>query len=407
MNKSDTERITSVMTSAGYQPAPLREADLVIFNTCSVRQTAEDRAAGQIREAKKRRQQVVVTGCLKNQDSFVKKNTAVDFYIDINDIQELPEILKGKKSENNANNYFEIKPTRTSPAQAYVPIMTGCNNFCSYCIVPHVRGRERSRPLTNILEEIKDLAQKNYRQITLLGQNVNSYKNNDANFPDLLEKIVHLDGDFRVFFVTSHPKDMSLRLIDLVAKYDRLCPYFHVPIQSGSDRILRKMNRGYTMGKYTAIINSIRQQIPGAAITTDIIVGYPGESTADFEETKKACTRFEYDLAYIARFSPRPGTAAEKEPDNITPTEKKRREQVLTEIVTQTAMAQNSKHVGRECQVLVEKSLQNDSTFENYGKNEYFKTVRFTSNSDLSNQMTTVRITKALPWGLEGEKCNE
>ncbi len=401
MNKSDSERIATVMLAAGYESAPLKEADLVVFNTCSVRQMAEDRAVGQIREAKKRDQKIVVTGCLKNQQQFIPAHPEVDLFIDIHDIADLPNKL-GQETPTLDNNYFHIKPTLTSPAQAYVPIMTGCNNFCSYCIVPHVRGEEQSRPPQEIIEEIKGLIAGGCLQITLLGQNVNSYEYQQTSFPDLLEQIAKLAGDYRMFFVTSHPKDLDFSIIKLVATYDKLCPYFHLPIQSGSDRILKMMNRKYDRQRYLEIIKEIRRQIPAAAITTDIIVGYPGENEDDFHETVSICEEVKYDLAYIARFSPRPGTAAAKIKDDISPATKKEREKILTEIVNKTALQRNKKLVGKTTNVLVETSRQKGAGYENYGKNEYFKTVKFASDQDLKNNIVPVKITRALAWGLYG-----
>ncbi|MFC1721708.1 tRNA (N6-isopentenyl adenosine(37)-C2)-methylthiotransferase MiaB [Patescibacteria group bacterium] len=404
MNKSDSERIATIMDQAGYKSAPLNGADLVIFNTCSVRQMAEDRAIGQVREAKKRGQKTIITGCLKNQEGFVPKHKEVDIFIDIHDIADLPKKLVGAPGQAPLQEYFDIEPKHESPAQAYIPIMTGCNNFCSYCIVPHVRGEEQSRTPDSIMKEIKDLVSNGCKQITLLGQNVNSYEYEGTSFPDLLERIAKLEEDLRIFFVTSHPKDLDFSIIELVKKYDKLCPYFHLPIQSGSDRILQKMNRKYNCKKYLEIVAEISQQIPEAAITTDIIVGYPGESKADFQKTVDLCKQVKYDLAYIARFSPRPQTAAAKVKDDVPPQEKKEREKILTEIVTKTALEQNQKQVSRISNVLVESSKQDKDKFQNYGKNEYFKTVKFTSDKSLKDQMVAVKITEAMSWGLFGQK---
>lgn len=404
MNKSDSERIAVVMTKAGYQPAPLRTAAVVIFNTCSVRQSAEDRAAGQIREAKKRGQKVVVTGCLKNQPSFVNKQKTVDIFIDITDIAALPAKLDPRQNCPSPTDYFDIIPQAANPTQSYVPIMTGCNNYCGYCIVPYLRGPERSRPPQKIIKEIAALVKSGCHQITLLGQNVNSYHFRQTNFPALLEKIAAIPGDWRLFFVTSHPKDFSDKLIKLVKEHDKFCPYFHLPLQSGSDRILKAMNRQYKIADYLRIIARIRQDIPAAAITTDIIVGYPGETETDFLATAKVCEQVQYDLAYIARYSPRPGTAAANLNDDVSPTEKKRREKHLLEITDKSAFVQNKKFIGQITNVLVEKSRTTGSKFINYGKNEYFKTVKFSSSKNLLNQIVPVKITRALKWGLYGEK---
>ncbi len=424
-NKSDSERITTVIESAGYNESSLKNADLVIFNTCSVRQMAEDRAQGQIHEAKKRSQQTVVTGCLKNQEDFQKKQSEVDLFIDIEDIADLPNKLNMPKHDcshcqksncHDQKNYLNIKPKYTHKSQAYVPIITGCDNFCTYCIVPHVRGREKSRSPESILTEIKALVSSGCQQITLLGENVNSYKHEakgsldpeveatKISFVDLLKQITDLAGEFRVFFITSNPKDFSVGLVKLVAENKKLCPYLHLPIQSGSNKILVAMNRKYTREQYLDSISEIKKQIPDAAITSDIIVGFPGETEEDFQKSVEICEEVKFDQVYIARFSPRPGTAAEKLEDDVPLNEKKKREKILVDIVKKTALSKNEQLIGKTNKVLVETSKPENSKFVNFGKNENFKTVKFESDKYLSDTMVSVEITEAIEWGLYGKQ---
>ncbi len=402
MNKSDSERIAAVMNAKKYRPADEKLADILIVNTCSVRQSAEDRAVGQIRSAEQRRQKIVITGCLAQQKSFRKKYGPEAIFCDISKISGLPKLLQTKNQTSKIVDYLSVSPAHTSPVEAYVPIMTGCNNFCSYCIVPYVRGPERSRPVKDILTEINSLAGKGHRQITLLGQNVNSYRCGATDFSKLLARVAQCPGNFRVFFLTSHPKDFSRKIINLIKKYPKLCPYFHLPIQAGSNRILKKMNRHYTVAQYLKIITDIRRLLPTASITTDLIVGFPGETKADFRKSVALFKKAQFDLAYIARYSPRPGTASAKVADDVSSKEKARRAKILDAIIKQSAMARNEKLIGQIMTVLVEKVQRQGKIYLNFGKNELLKTVKFTTAQNCLNQLVPVRLTAATSWGLYG-----
>ncbi len=407
------------MDSHHYRPASERSADILIVNTCSVRQSAEDRAVGQIQAARQRRQKIVITGCLARQTGFINKFGCAVRFCPIEQISRLPDIIKSEirnpKHETNLKfkigqrlktkdhrPYLKIHPTYSSPVEAYIPIMTGCNNYCSYCIVPYVRGHERSRPAKEVMADIKALIKKGYRQITLLGQNVNSYKCGRTNFPSLLEQVAKLPGNFRVFFITSHPKDFSLAIIKLVKKYPKLCPYFHLPVQAGSDRILKKMNRHYTRSKYLKLLTQIRKLLPRAAITTDIIVGFPGETKPDFQQSVTLFKKAKFDLAYIARYSPRPGTASAKLIDDVSLKEKARRAKALEDVMKRTALAHNRRLIGQTTSVLVDTSRRQDKNILNFGKNELSKTVKFTSAKNILHQLVPVKITGATSWGLYG-----
>ena len=404
MNKSDSERLAAVMATAGLQLVSQEQAKILVVNTCSVRQSAADRAAGQISLGRQRGQKIVITGCLAKQPDFIRKYQTQTLFVPIEEIGDLPRLIAGQTAtKGKKRNYLTLPAAHSSPVEAYVPIMTGCNNYCSYCVVPYVRGRERSRPITAVLAEIKTLVKKGYRQITLLGQNVNSYHCGRTDFPKLLERVANLPGDFRVFFVTSHPKDFSRRLVVLAKKNPKICPYFHLPVQAGSDRVLRRMNRRYTRKQYLSLIKVIRENIPGAAVTTDIIVGFPGETKQDFKQTVRLFDQVKFDLAYIARYSPRPGTASAQVMDNVSLKEKTRRAQLLEQTMKKHALDNNKKLIGSITRVLVSEVRRLGKTFVHFGKSDIFKTVKFVAPENYRHRFVSVKITGANYWGLYGQ----
>ena len=331
MNESDSEKIVSLLQKQGHRPAKNEaDADLIVLNCCSVRQTAVHRVYDKINKYTGKKK-IILAGCVLEKD----KNE-----------------LKEKVSEIwHPDSYFECAPIYQNKTTVYVPIMTGCNNFCSYCAVPYTRGREKSRPASDIINDVKNLILKEYKDIMLLGQNVNSYKSEirnpkfetnskfkssktkTINFAKLLKAINDLPGNFRFTFMTSHPKDMSDELIKTMAKCKKLTKEIHLPVQSGDNTILRKMNRHYTTAQYKSLIKKIRKAIPGIKISTDIIVGFPGETKKQFQNSIKTCKQINFDGAYIAKYSPRPGTAASKLKDDIRIEEKKRRWKVLDKLI--------------------------------------------------------------------------
>ena len=401
MNKSDAERIASLLDSIGYKQVDKKElADLMVLVTCSVRQSAEDRVYGLIRHVKKLKAKspkikVVLTGCMALRKDAIKRLKEIDIFLDIKDLKSLPSLLNKKSEQQNIVTYFSIKPKYQSSFTAYVPIMTGCNNYCAYCVVPYVRGREESRDPQDIINEVKDLINQGYKEFFLLGQNVNSYK---PDFSDLLEAIAKLKGDFWLRFLTSHPKDLSDKLIKVMAKYDKITEYINLAVQSGDDQILKKMNRKYTVADYKNLINKMRQQIPNIAISTDVIVGFPNETKEQFQNTCKLFEDIKFDMAYINQYSSREGTAAAKFKDNVSKIEKKRRDKVLTQILTKTALANNKKLVGKTLDVLVD-NKKGDMWM---GKTRGFKVVKFKSNLNLLGRFVKVKITSAGNFGLQG-----
>ncbi len=358
MNISDSERVSAVLESAKYKKTQnINRANLIAVVMCSVRQSAVDRVHGLVEKlktikkanpkepygesARRRQIKTILTGCILKKDKkiFLK---SFDYVLDIKDIKKIPDILKinpRQISRDRVNydkgNYLDIIPEYENKFSANVPIMTGCNNFCSYCVVPHTREREISRPTKEIISEIKNLIKGGCKKIWLLGQNVNSYKDKNINFPDLLKMVNNIPGDFELNFTSSHPKDFSDELIKTMAGCKKLSKRLNLPIQSGDDAILKKMNRPYTVKKYKNLVKKIRKAIPDISLSTDVIIGFPGESKKQFENTVKTFKKICFDMAYINKYSPRAGTAAAKLKDDVSWQEKKRREKILIKLVNE------------------------------------------------------------------------
>jgi len=407
MNKSDSERIAAHMEQAGFEIAPENKADFVILNLCSVRQSAIDRVWGKLKNIRRenKKMKVVLTGCILPDDKnkFRKK---AEFILNIAELRNWPDILLGKNfREAKPGEYLSIEPKHTSNVTAYVPIMTGCNNFCTYCAVPYTRGREISRAPEDVINEVNKLIVQGYKQIILLGQNVNSYQGKDKNgkiisFAQLIKKLEKISGEWWLAFVSSHPKDISDELIKCFSKPKHLIPYFHFALQSGSDKILAKMNRKYTTDNFLKIIQKIRKTNPNTSISTDIIVGFPGETKNDFLETKKIMKEAKFDMAYIAQYSPRPNTAAATMQDNISREEKKKREAELTRVLEKTALEHNKKLMGKKIKVLV---TQNKDNYY-FGQTNQFKNVKIkTDQKNLLEKFVEINITKVSAWNLEGK----
>ncbi len=340
MNISDSERISAVLDSIKYKMTPnINEADLIIVNMCSVRQPAVDRVHFLAHKFKKLKEKnpnftTILTGCVlgKDKKAFAK---GFDHVIDIKEIRKLPNLIANASEELLPSDYLDIAPKYSSKNIAYVPIMTGCNNFCTYCVVPHTRGREVSRPAEKIISEIKNLVKSGHKEIWLLGQNVNSYKNKNVNFPKLLKMVNDIPGDFTLNFTTSHPKDFSDELIKTMQNCKKLLKRLNLPIQSGDEKILKKMNRPYTAAQYKNLVKKIRKAIPDISLSTDVIVGFPGETKKQFENTVKISKEIGFDLAFINKYSPRAGTAAAKLKDDVPWPEKKKREKILIKLINE------------------------------------------------------------------------
>lgn len=406
MNRSDSERIASVLDTMGYEEtAELKEADLAVLNMCSVRQSAVDRVYGlvpQITSLKTKNKgfKAILTGCILKPEK-TKLESVFDFVLDKEDLENWPLIIKGKKTKETKKDYLKIVPKYGNNIQAFVPISNGCDNFCTYCAVPYTRGRLVSRNPKDIIKEVKDLVIKGYKEIWLLGENVNSYNSKGFNFAKLIKEIDKIEGKFWLRFTSPHPKDFSDELIKVLSRSDKFVPYLNLPAQSGDNTILRKMNRPYTREKYISLVKKIRKAFNNnISISTDIIVGFPGENKERFENTEKLMKEIGFDMAFIAEYSPRPQSfACEKMEDDVSRKEKKRRFNSLTRILKSTALKNNKKLLNKEVDVLV---LEKDGEYYN-GRTDQNKPIRFRSNTNVLNSFVKVKVKKVTPWNLEGE----
>jgi tRNA-2-methylthio-N6-dimethylallyladenosine synthase len=375
MNEEDSERLSGILKSLGYVECDDREkAGIIIFNTCCVRENAENKVYGNLgllKAIKKRHPETIIAicGCMMQQkgvsDVIKKKYPFVDIIFGTYNLHRFPELLASAMQSTKTvievwdkeGEIVEGLPvSHESTLKAFVTIMHGCNNFCTYCIVPYTRGRERSRRPEAIEEEIRDLAAKGYKEVTLLGQNVNSYGKDleDTSFADLLRRVDKIEGIERIRFMTSHPKDLTDELIDAIKECSHVCEHVHLPVQSGSTRLLNKMNRKYTKEKYLDLVNKLKEAIPGVAITTDIIVGFPGETEEDFQETMDIVRKVGYDSAFTFIYSIREGTPAAKYTDQIPDDIKHDRFNRLLELVNSTGDEKSKEYIGKTVEVLVE-----------------------------------------------------
>ncbi|MDD3711542.1 MAG: tRNA (adenosine(37)-N6)-dimethylallyltransferase MiaA [Patescibacteria group bacterium] len=369
MNRADSERLSFYLEKLGFLLEPnFSKADLVVIVSCGVKQSAEDRVYGLAHRIMKGNKKAIIalTGCLSDRED-VKSRLAgnAKIFFNISDLMNLDKSLKKyfpkikKIFKQDFKNYLEISPNRFSSFSALVPIGNGCNNFCSYCVVPYARGREIYRPAKDIISEIEALVKVGYKEINLIAQNVNSYKSGKLDFPTLLKKIDKIPGNFWLRFSTSHPKDVSPGLIKVLKENKKICEHFHLAVQSGDDKILQAMNRKYKINDYINTVRSIRKSLDyknglPAAITTDIIVGFPGEGKSNFNNTKNLFRKVKFDLAYISKYSPRFGTASFELKDDINLEEKKRREAELNILLRKYALENNNKYLDKELDVLIE-----------------------------------------------------
>ena len=477
MNYSDSERIAAILSELGFEKAEqAEEADLILYNTCKVKQKAEDRVLGQAKNWKRLRKKrpdlkVGITGCMvkrsstqksEKRDDLLKRLPGVDLVFRIEDMGRLGELLEEvdsrfrgndrvtggndrvtggndtlRQAQGDNGHYLKIKPRYASKFQAFIPIMTGCDNFCSYCVVPYARGREKSRPMEEVLEEARELVKNGCVEITLLGQNVNSYglggadsrsgndrKIQNLKIPDrdfipsgmtdspcpplveLLEKLNELNDLKWIRLMSSHPKDMSDELIEALAALPKMCKHIHLPVQSGDNEVLKRMNRNYTREHYLELVKKIQAKMPDAALSTDIIVGFPGETEEEFKNTVKLFEEAKWDMAYISRYSARPETVSGREmKDDVDRNEKGRRWHALNELLGKISFDKNKKYEGRTVEVLFESWKNGLLT----GKTETFKTVLVSGEADLSGaaelvgKFAEVEIQEAKEWILRGE----
>lgn len=423
MNDHDAEKLSGMLQTCGFSPAPSKEeATLLLFNTCCVREHAEKRVFGNIGALKKRKEDepgllIGVCGCMMQQrevaERLFKRFPFVDLVFGTHELHHFPLLLSrtlaGERvfsvRESDGEIAEGLPVVRGGSFSTFVTIMYGCNNFCSYCIVPYVRGRERSRAPENIVAEVRSLVERGFREITLLGQNVNSYAYADdgVDFPELLRRVSTVEGIERIRFMTSHPKDLSPRLIEAMATLPKVCNHIHLPVQSGSNRILSEMNRRYTREKYLGLIEDIRAAVEGVELTTDIIVGFPGETEEDFEETLALVRQVGFSAAYTFMYSPRLGTRAAEMENQVPEEVKKDRLLRLNACSAEQLKVGNRKYIGQEGTVLVEGCDRREKAPMAYGKLTNFKMVYFPGDAGLIGSMRHVRITGIQNNSLIGE----
>ncbi|MFA7412689.1 MAG: tRNA (N6-isopentenyl adenosine(37)-C2)-methylthiotransferase MiaB [Tissierellaceae bacterium] len=423
MNEHDSEKISWILIKMGYsETEDLQEADFIIYNTCLVRENAELKVYGNLGALKQLKREkpdliIAVCGCMMQREEarnvITTKHRHVDIIFGTHNIHRLPQLinnhLKTGKTivdvlEDSREIVEDIEANRKYSYKAFVDIMYGCNNFCTYCIVPYTRGRENSREPEKIIDEIKELAKAGYKEVTLLGQNVNSYGKTlkrEYDFVDLLRDINDIEGIERLRFMTSHPKDLSDKLIKAYGELDKLCEHLHLPIQSGSNKVLKEMNRKYTREDYLEIIEKIRNELPNIAITTDLIVGFPGETEEDFEETLELVKEVEFDSAFTFLYSIREGTIAAKMTNQIDNDIKHKRFQSLSDTLNEISLDKNKKLIGETLEVLVEEVSKNNPDVLT-GRTRTSKLVHFKGESELIGSIVNVSIENVKTFTLEG-----
>ena len=421
MNVHDSEEIRKYLELLGFSETDvLEDSDIVVLNTCAIRENAHDKVFGYLgrcKHLKKDKKDLIVAigGCMSQEENVVNEIKTKHPYVDIvfgtHNINEFPKLVMNAKGKQDIEvyscegNVFEnVLYSRDSKIKAWVNIMYGCDKFCTYCIVPYTRGKQRSRKMDKILEEVQELKNNGYKEITLLGQNVNAYAkdlNDGATFAMLLEECAKI-GIERIRFVTSHPWDFTDEMIDTIAKYDNIMPYIHLPLQAGSSKILKLMGRRYTKEEYIELFNKIKTRIPNVAITTDIIVGFPNETEEEFNETLEVVNNCKYDGAYTFIYSPREGTPAAKIKDNVSLKEKEERLYKLNELVNKYSLEANKKLVGQTVKVLIEDVSEKDNT-KVFGYTDTMKLVNIIGGKDKIGQIVDVKITEAKSFSLDGE----
>ena len=427
MNVHESEKIAGILREKGYETeSSIEEADIIVFNTCCIRENAENHAFGNIGALKKLKREkknliIAVGGCMAQEEGKAKilreKFPFVDLVFGTHNLSELGELIDRRRAKRKAiislreergETEDGIEPVRTSYPNAWVNITYGCNNFCSYCIVPYVRGRERSRRAEDVLKEVRGLIADGFREITLLGQNVNSYNSDGQggmSFPELLDAVASVEGRFRVRFMTSHPKDFSEELARVMKKHDKICNLLHLPAQSGSDRILRLMNRRYTREKYLSEIEMLRSFIPGCPVTTDLIVGFPTETEEEFEETLSLVKEADFASAFTFVYSPRTGTKAAGMEGQIPEEISKERIMRLVEQVNENTRKLSATSVGKVTEILCEDYDEKKGLY--LGRNEAGRMGYFASEKNVIGEFVKLKVERANGVSLFGELVEE
>ena len=421
LNENDSEKIAGIVEKMGFEKTEkLEEADLVIYNTCCVRENAEERLFGKLGELKKQKEEkgtiIAIGGCMMQEPAMLEKIKKSYNYTDIvfgtHTLHKFEEDLKktlesGKRVRDVIDIDGEVIEglpiKRNDSSKASVTIMYGCNNFCTYCIVPYVRGRERSRKPEDILNEVKELAEEGYKEITLLGQNVNSYNGGEGyKFANLLNDVCKIDGIERIRFISPHPKDFTDDVIEAIANNSKIARVIHLPLQSGSSEVLKKMNRKYTKEQYLALVDKMKTRIPDIVLSTDIIVGFPDETEEDFEDTLDVVRKVNYEQVYMFIYSRREGTVADKMENQIPEEIKHQRFDRLKELFDSRVSENNQKYIGTTQRILVDGYSKNDKETLT-GRTDTNKVVNFKGNEELIGKMIDIKIIEEHKWYLAGE----
>jgi tRNA-2-methylthio-N6-dimethylallyladenosine synthase len=425
MNEYDTELVRSVLVRDGYQIVEReREADIIMLNTCSVRDNANRKVYNRIHTLRHSHNadpvMIGVLGCMATnfrQNLLNEKNLKLDFVVGPDSYKRLPQLIKEVQSTGKSaydvtlsefEDYADVYPHRKGGVNAWIAVMRGCNNFCTFCVVPYTRGRERSRSYRNIIQEAKRLAEEGFKQVTLLGQNVNSYHYNDKDFSYLLQKVSQIDGIQRIRFTSPHPKDFPHDLLHVVAENPKVCKHIHLPLQAGNTRVLNLMNRTYSKEDYLALVDDIRDHYPEMIITTDIIVGFPTESDSEFKDTIDIMEKVQFDSAFIFKYSERKGTiAARRHPDDVPDATKTHRIVRLNELQNEISLQKNRRHVGEIHNVLIEQESTRKSPHDFQGRNDGNKIVIFPKGNYRKGEFVKIKISDATPHVLKGKIATE
>lgn len=425
MNESDTERIGGQLEELGYAPADdLQDADIVILNTCSIRQNAEEKVYGKIGEVKKLKERnpkvlLGIAGCMaqENKNKLIQRMPVIDFVIGPYHIHDLKDIISrhdavgshvvmAELNSQRVQDYSELRAVRKSKIFAWVPIMQGCNKYCTYCIVPYVRGKETSRTISDVYGEVKRLAEEGYKEITLLGQNVNSYGldfRDGTNFGELIRSLDDIEGIERIRYMSSHPRDMTFDMVDAMAESSKVVRHMHLPVQHGSNAMLRRMNRGYTIEHFKELLAYVREKMPDTVITTDLITGFPGETEEMHKETLQLLEDLRFDSAYTFIYSPRRGTPAARMEDQIDDATKHRRLQEIMDVENDISLACNQQMVGKTYTVIVEGPTK--QTEDNwFGRTSGNKMIIFPREKNIAiGDTICVKVDTAQTWILKGQ----
>lgn len=410
MNLADTEVVLSILTTAGYgQTSNLREADVVLVNTCAVRENAEQRVFGRLGDFKRYKKEnpgmvIGVLGCMAERlrKDLMQSESHVDLVVGPDEYRRIPEMVEEAISGHRGiavqlsrvENYDDILPLRTEGISAWISVMRGCDKFCTFCVVPFTRGRERSRSLESVTREVEHLAARGFREVTLLGQNVNSYHDGNSDFADLMAAVARLDRTIRVRFTTSHPQDMSEKLIRTIAENENICSYIHLPVQSGSDRILELMNRSYTREQYLSLVRTIRSGIPGVSLSTDFIAGFPTETEDDHRQTLDVIREVDFDGAFTFKYSPRENTKAWHMGDDVPEDLKIERLNQIIDLQRSISLRRNQEMMGQDVEILVE-GESTKSASDLCGRTDTNKMVVFPKGTSQIGQYVTIHIDRA------------